>query len=489
MSTPTSPLSAARTRRTAWVVITALAVILAACGTQPPPVDDGPAPLMLTSVTGVDGQPSFFDLFGTNIRGDANVFVCEMEAPESEVRDADGEIVADSGRTGVVIRFRVPDLGPDQRACDVRVEQPLAGGVETATLEDALTYMPPPLTLERLDALPGTPNYDLFGDNIRGDADVFVCDVRAPVTVVRDVNGTIVGVGSRTGVVARFRVPDLGLGARDCQVRVEQRLGNDLEVVTLADTLAYSPWLPLEGKRVLVYASIFSGDSEQNPRARFDAAILSVEEEEGLNLTIVDGTFQEYLDGAVALAFRDRLVAEEWDAVVFIEEQWAVPSAVLEGISSYLSEDSGRSLGSYWLAFEDSPRGALARTFAASFGAVVTPDDNVTPVVGGRVGIAFSGDLAMGLSSAEYELVNDDFYVASYAIRLDPAPGSTSLCDYLDAGNGSCAVGNAASTSLYLGFTLAPLSVSMTGDDLEVLFANALRYVILDDDAEPLDQI
>ena len=489
-----------RTRYGAWIVIVAIAaltLILAACGTQPPPTGDDPPPppseedpppLTLSSVTTVSGELYVYDLSGENIRGDATVFVCDVQASESEVRDADDDVITDASRTGVLIRFRVPDLGPVQLDCDVRVEQPLGDDVETATLEDALTYMPP-LTLERLEAVPDTnrPDYKLFGTNIRGNADVFVCEQRALLPVVRDADDEIVSPSSRAGVVVRFRVPDLGPDSKACEVRVEQRLGDALEVVVLSDTLAYARWEPLAGTRVLVYASIFSGDGEQNPRARFDAAMLSVEDDVGLNLTFVDGTFEQYVEGDVARDFRDLLIADEWDAVVFIEEQWDLPSDVLEAISLYVSEDFGRALSSYWLAFEDSPRGTRARTFAASFGAVATPEDNVTPVEGGRVDIAFAGSLAQGLSSAQHELVNDGFYVLSYAIRLEPASGAVSLCAYVDTTGGSCAVGKEDSTSLYLGFTLAPLSVSMSGSDLEALFENALRYVILDDDdAAPL---
>ena len=479
---PSAAVHTGRTGRVVTTLIVGLTLILASCGTQPPP-----ATLTLSSVTAVPGQLFFYDLSGEHIRGDAAVYVCDVEAPEPAVVTATGDIVPGTSRAGVVIRFRMPYLGPVQRDCDVRVEQPSADGVEVAALATTLAYTPP-LALSDLVAVNATPNYDLFGANIRGDAAVFVCNVRAAAAVVRDADGEIVGVTSRAGAVVRFRVPDLGSDALDCEVRVEQRLGDEVEVAVLATTLAFSKWMPLEGKRVLVYTSIYSGNSERNPRARFDAAILSVEDAEGLNLTIVDGSFQEYFDGDVALRFRDRLVDEEWDAVVFIEEQWDIPRDVLQAISSYLTEDSGRALGSYWLPFEDSRRGARARTFAASFGAVVTPDDNVTPVDGGRVGITFSDGLAQGLSSAQYELVNDGFYVASYATRLDPAPGAISLCDYLDAANGSCAVGNSNSTSLYLGFTLAPLAGSTAGSDLEVLLSNALRYVILDD-VEPLDGI
>ncbi|MDA0700009.1 MAG: hypothetical protein O3A02_02220 [bacterium] len=103
-----------------------------------------------------------------------------------------------------------------------------------------------------------------------------------------------------------------------------------------------------------------------------------------------------------------------------------------------------------------------ARSVAAAFGAHVTPADNVHPVFGGRIGIALKGRLLADLSGA-YRLVNDDDYTLRYPQRPTPIGAGGSLCVYPDALGGSCAVGNAAGTSLFLGFTLAPLSESMSG--------------------------
>jgi hypothetical protein len=241
-------------------------------------------------------------------------------------------------------------------------------------------------------------------------------------------------------------------------------------------------------ERVLMYASIHAGDSDNNARARFASAVASVEAEQGLDLTVVDGDFDAYLDGDVALEFAARLAAESWDAVVFVEESYVIPTSVLVEVSTYLAARGGRALATYWATFEDGefaafgvPAGAVggpARAFAAAFGAQVGPSDNVRPVVGGSIDIELDGGLGHGLD-ATYRLLNADHYVLSYAQRLTPIGPAESLCRYPDELGGSCAVGRAG-TTLYLGFTLAPLSESMSGAELETLFRNAMTYVILD---------
>jgi len=349
------------------------------------------------------------------------------------------------------------------------------------------------LSLERLETEAGTPYARAFGANVRGDATVLVCGVASPasLTVVLDEHGAVVPESERSGRTIRFRVPDLGTDPLDCDVDVEQQRGTGSERATLAKALAYRAWLPLAGTRVLMYTSIYAGNGDNNARARFASAVASVEAAQQLDLTIVDGTTDAYLDGSVATEFAERLAAGSWDAVVFLEEQYIVETPVLDAIRTYLNGGSGRALGSYWATFEDGefaafglPRGSVggpARALAATFGAHVTPADNVHPVSGGSIGIALQGRLLADLPGA-YQLINEDYYTLSYAQRLKPIGAGESLCVYPDALGGSCAVGNAAGTSLFLGFTLAPLSESMSGGELEVLFRNALEYVVLTDE-------
>jgi hypothetical protein len=346
------------------------------------------------------------------------------------------------------------------------------------------------LTLDRIGTEAGSPYAVAYGAYIRGNAAVTVCGVPAPgaLTVVRDADGAVVPEGERRGREVRFRVPDLGPDERACDVEVTQARVGGREAARLAGALPYRPWRPLAGKRVLMYASINAGDSDNNARARFASAVASVEAEQGLDLTVVDGDFDAYLDGDVALEFAARLAAESWDAVVFVEESYIIPTSVLVEVSTYLAARGGRALATYWATFEDGefaafgvPAGAVggpARAFAAAFGAQVGPSDNVRPVVGGSIDVELHGGLGLGLD-ATYRLLNADHYVLSYAQRLTPIGPAESLCRYPDELGGSCAVGRAG-TTLYLGFTLAPLSESMSGAELETLFRNAMTYVILD---------
>jgi hypothetical protein len=346
----------------------------------------------------------------------------------------------------------------------------------------------PALRIDTITAGANARTYVLQGANIRGDATVFVCDVVSPIVVVFDATDAQTPDTSRTGVRVQFRVPNLGADPRTCDVRVEQELDGETESVTLVAALAYTQWDALAGARVLVYASIFSGSGEENPRARFLTAVTTVEAEQELDVTVANGTPEEFRVGLVAQNFLDLLDSETWDAVVFIEERWSVDTDVLDAVSTYLT-DGGRVLAAYWATFEngefDAPAGTFgepARAFASAFGLTVTPDDNVTPVEGGTVPIAFGNPLDAGLAEDAYTLFNDDFYVYSYAQRLTPDVTSTSLCSYLDEDEGSCAVANEDGTGLYLGFTLAPLAVAMTGQDLETFFENTLRYVVVEAD-------
>ncbi len=346
------------------------------------------------------------------------------------------------------------------------------------------------LTLERVEVEADAPYAIVHGAHIRGDAAVTVCGTPAPraLSVVLDEAGVVVPEAERNGRSVRFRIPDLGPSERDCDVEVTQVRGSSSERASLAGAFRYRPWLPLQGKRVLMYASIHAGDAVNNARARFASAVASVESAQQLDLTVVDGSFEDYLAGDVARDFAARLAAEAWDAVVFIEESYVIPTPVLTEIEGYLDGAGGRALASYWATFEDGefaafgvPAGSVgtpARAFAAAMGAQVTPSDNVQPVEGGSIDVELSGDLALGLDTA-YRLVNADHYVLSYAQRLTPLGSAESLCAYPDELGGSCAVG-VEGTTLYFGFTLAPLSESMTGAELETLFRNAMEYVIID---------
>ena len=335
------------------------------------------------------------------------------------------------------------------------------------------------LTIERIEAEGGPPLYRAVGAHIRGDVRIFVCGQRASLVVVVDAFDDVIAEDIRTGTLARFRVPDLGSVPRSCDVRVEQgRAGSRLERVTLRGALTYQPPSPLDGTRVLMYADISGVGADNNPRARFAAAVRMVEAVEGLDLTVVDGAPDEFLTGEVALRFADLLAGAEWDAVVFLAEDATVPTSVLEDIAAF-TQGGGRALASYWLTYRpDSEYGDPARALAAAFDATVTPDDNIEPVEDGRVGIELDAPLGLGLTGP-YQLINAGYYFLSYAQRLTPANGAGSLCRYTDGGGGTCAVSNAAQTTLFLGFTLAPLSESMTGPELETLFRNALRFVVL----------
>jgi len=380
---------------------------------------------------------------------------------------------------------------PGSQPASARRDRTLAPLALALLLLAACSGPPDPerLTLERVETEAGSPYAVAHGAHIRGNAAVSICGVPAPgaLTVVRDAAGGVVAEGERRGRTVRFRVPDLGPDERDCDVEVTQVRGSGSEAAKLAGALPYRPWRPLAGKRVLMYASIHAGDSDNNARARFASAVASVEADQGLDLTVVDGSFDAYLDGDVALEFAARLAAGSWDAVVFVEESYVIPTSVLVEISSYLADRGGRALATYWATFEDGefeafgvPAGAVggpARAFAAAFGARVHPSDNVRPVVGGSIDVELGGGLGLGLDTT-YRLLNADHYVLSYAQRLTPIEPAESLCRYPDELGGSCAVGRAG--TLYLGFTLAPLSESMSGAELETLFRNAMTYVILD---------
>ena len=376
---------------------------------------------------------------------------------------------------------------------DVRLS--LLASVLVMTILVACSSQPPPadevapLEVDRLEVEVAPRYYVLHGARIRGDATVYVCDTASLSALVQDEGGSLTAEASRTGVRIRFRVPDLGLDTRSCSVVVEQPLGEDTERATLEQRLQYEPWLPLQDKQVLVYASIYDND-DQNPGDRFAEAVGSVAAEEDLLLTIVGAGRDETENEEVFETFVDQLTSAEWDAVVFIEEQWLVPTPLLDAVEEYLIERSGRVLGSYWATFEDGefatdfgiPPGAYgepARDYASAFGLTVTPRDNVVPVEGGRVDIDFAAPLAAGLTMGGFRLVND-YYRWSYANRLTPSQDSVSMCAFQDVDGGSCAVANATGTSLYFGFLFAPLSVGIGDQDLETLFKNALRYVILD---------
>ncbi len=338
------------------------------------------------------------------------------------------------------------------------------------------------LTLERAEREAGSSFYSLYGASIRGDAEVRVCGQLVVLPVVLDESGVIIADTSRDGVRVRFRLPDLGPTDRVCDIEVMQtaRRGSANERARLIGAIAYSvPTSPLTGAKLLLYASIGAFDTEKTPRAWFANAVSEFVEKEDIDLTVVHGTATEYSTGALAVEFASLLEAEAWDVIVFIEEIWTLPTTALNAISQAVARGDARALGSYWLTFvDDAEAGGAARAFAAAFDVAVTPDDNVVPVEGGSIDIAFAPPLDDGLANGRFTLQNVGFYFLSYAQRLSPLNGATSLCAYQDAEGGSCAVANATETSLYLGFTLAPLSESMTGAELETLFVNALTLVV-----------
>lgn len=377
-----------------------------------------------------------------------------------------------------------PSASPPSRPRSLRRALPtLPWFFAVALLAACGTPALPPLTLDSVETEADSPYAIVVGSHLRGDAEVRVCGVAASLVVVTDAFGQTVTSSSRTGVQARFRVPDLGADELTCDLTVLQPASRGRqEVATLTAGLAYVPYRPLAGTRVLLYASIFDGNGAASPRARFFAAVAATDVDERLDLTVIDGTETEYEAGVVATRFAERLASDTWDVVVFLEEQFTLPTAALEATADFV-RGGGRALASYWLTYHpDDAFGGPARALAAALDALVTPDDNVVPVLGGSVDIALRSPLSTGIGSA-YRLVNDGFYVESYAQRLTPDNGAVSVCDYLDDEGGSCAVGGQAGETLFLGFTLAPLSVSMSGDELETLLRNTLRYVVLGPEA------